>query len=209
MEWDPIKIQQLIAFRISRAINTTGTALPFEEAWHKLFQSGCIGFGHKQQRKMTVFEYMAQSTHLRPRDFVKYIQICAEATNESSSKISLETTKQADKTFSNYLKRELTDEIHGVVPDISAVFDVLSKIRKQTFSLNEFETEFSKKVSDGSIKEKDANFVLRVLFLFSVIGNQPRQINQKVFKYSSRDAEPNFQESFVVHRGLLKSLQIL
>lgn len=68
---------------------------------------------------------------------------------------------------------------------------------------------FEKKHREGSIKEGDSGFVLRILFLFSVIGNQPRQINQTVFRYANRDAELNFQENFVVHRGLFKALQIL
>jgi hypothetical protein len=63
-------------------------------------------------------------------------------------------------------------------------------------------------MTEGSIKETDATFVLRILYIFSVIGNQPRQVNQTVFRYINRDAEPNFNENFV-HRGLLKALQIL
>jgi len=152
---------------------------------------------------------MARSTHLRPRDFTKYIQACAEATEDSAPRIAADTVKKVDKTFSSYLKRELIDEIHGVIPDISAVFDIISQIRKQTFSEKEFRVVFDKKNREGSIKETDAAFVLRILFLFNVIGNQPRQVNQTVFRYINRDAEPNFQENFVVHRGLLKALQIL
>ncbi len=158
---------------------------------------------------MSAFDFMARSTHLRPRDFTKYIQACAEATIGKGDKIAAGTVKQVDQAFSSYLKRELIDEIHGVIPDISAVFDVISQIRKQTFTEREFGEVFKRKNKEGSIKEMDAAFVLRVLFIFSVIGNQPRQVNQTVFRYINKDAEPNFQENFVVHRGLFKALQIL
>lgn len=209
LEWDKSKIRELVAFRISRAIQPDGPLLSFDAAWGKLFDLRPVETGHRQGNRMSAFDFMARSTHLRPRDFTKYIQACAEATEVDAGRIAADTVKKVDKTFSNYLKRELTDEIHGVIPDILAVFDVISQIRKQTFSEKEFRSAFERKQKDGAIKESDVGFVIRILFIFSVIGNQPRQVNQTVFRYINRDAEPNFQENFVVHRGLLKALQIL
>lgn len=209
LEWDKNKIRELLAFRISRAMDADGVLLPFDTAWKNLFDLHLVETGHRQSGRMSAFDFMARSTHLRPRDFTKYIQACAEATENSMGRIAAETVKKVDKTFSSYLKRELIDEIHGVIPDISAVFDVISQIRKQTFSEREFREVFERKIKEGSIKETDAAFVLRILYIFSVIGNQPRQVNQTVFRYINRDAEPNFKENFVVHRGLLKALQIL
>ena len=209
LEWDKSKIRELVAFRISRAMSADGPLLPFDSAWKQLFDLRPVETGHRQSSRMSAFDFMARSTHLRPRDFTKYIQACAEATDDGESRIAADTVKKVDKAFSSYLKRELIDEIHGVIPDISAVFDVISQIRKQTFSEREFKAVFERKNKEGSIKEADAAFVLRILFIFSVIGNQPRQVNQTVFRYINRDAEPNFQENFVVHRGLLKALQIL
>lgn len=209
LEWDKKKIRDLLAFRISQARESAAQLLTFDAAWNLLFDPAPIEMGNARQNRMSAFEFMARSTHLRPRDFTKYIQACAESVSESTTRIPAETVKKVDKTFSSYLKRELIDEIHGVIPDISAVLDVLSQMRKQTFSEKDFRITYERKHRDGSIKEPDAAFVLRILFIFSVIGNQPRQVNQTVFRYINRDAEPNFQENFVVHRGLLKALQIL
>lgn len=209
LEWDKKKIRELVAYRISRAMSADGPLLPFDKAWGKLFDLRPVETGHRQSNLMSAFDFMARSTHLRPRDFTKYIQACAEATEDTELRIIANTVKKVDKTFSSYLKRELIDEIHGVIPDISAVFDVISQIRKQTFSEREFRTAFERKNKEGSIRNADAAFVLRILYIFSVIGNQPRQVNQTVFRYINRDSEPNFQENFVVHRGLFKALQIL
>lgn len=209
LEWDKKRIKDLLAFRISRALDASGEVLDNDPAWDSLFLSQPVRMGHMQGSSMSIFDFIARSTHLRPRDFTKYIQLCAESTPSDDEKISAATVRKVDKSFSSYLKRELIDEIHGVIPDISAVLDVLSQIRKQTFSEKEFRVIFEKKHKDGSIKDGDPAFVLRILFLFSVIGNQPRQKNQTVFRYLNRDAELNFQENFVVHRGLLKALQIL
>lgn len=209
LDWDKNKIKDLVAFRISRALNPSGPIMKFPTAWHSLFDQSPIGVGHRQGKEMSAFEFMCRSTHLRPRDFTKYIQACAEATPDGANIIPAETIKKVDKTFSNYLKRELIDEIHSVIPDISNIFDVLSQIRKQTFTHEEFKKALEQKNKDGTVKETDSAFVLRILFLFSVIGNQPRQVNQTVFRYINKEASPNFTENFVVHRGLLKSLQIL
>jgi hypothetical protein len=209
LEWDKNKIRELVAFRISRAMDPGGRILPFDAAWGQLFDLRQVETGHRQLNRMSAFDFMARSTLLRPRDFTKYIQACAEATEDDEGRIAANTVRKVDKAFSSYLKRELIDEIHGVIPNISAVFDVISQIRKQTFSEGEFRVVFERKNKEGSIKEADSAFVLRILFIFSVIGNQPRQVNQTVFRYINRDAEPNFQENFVVHRGLLKALQIL
>lgn len=209
LEWDKNKIKDLLAFRISRALNQDGNIMSFPEAWHSLFDRAPLNVGNRQGKQISAFDFMSRSTHLRPRDFTKYIQACAEATTIGATIIPSVTIKKVDKSFSNYLKRELIDEIHSVIPDISSIFDILSQIRKQTFTHDEFKRVLKQKNTEGTVKEVDSAFVLRILFLFSIIGNQPRQVNQTVFKYINKEASPNFTENFVVHRGLLKSLQIL
>lgn len=209
LDWDKNKIKDLVAFRISRALNPKGEIMKFDTAWHSLFDRVPLPVGNQQGKEMSAFEFMSRSTHLRPRDFTKYIQACAEETPDGAKIIPASSVKKVDKAFSNYLKRELIDEIHSVIPDISNIFDILSQIRKQTFTQEEFKAVLKQKNREGMVKETDAAFVLRILFLFSVIGNQPRQVNQTVFRYLNKEASPNFTENFVVHRGLLKSLQIL
>ena len=209
LDWNRSTIRDLLTFRISRAIDANGPTLSSVAAWNTLFIDQPVRMGHMQGSSMSIFDFIARSTHLRPRDFTKYIQLCAESTRDHDHRISAATVRKIDKSFSSYLKRELIDEIHGVIPDIPDVLDVLSQIRKQTFTEREFRAIFERKHREGSIKEGDPAFVLRIMFLFSIIGNQPRQVNQTVFRYLNRDAELNFQENFVVHRGLLKALQIL
>lgn len=209
LEWDKRKLQELLAFRISRAIDAEKQPLPFDKAWLQLFDATPVRMGHRQSRDMSSFDFILRSTHSRPRDFIKYIQACAEETKEPHHKISASTVLKVDKSFSNYLKRELIDEIHGVIPDISIVLDIISQIRKQTFSFSEFTRAYEMRVKDGVIKNGDVSFTLKILFLFSVLGNQPSQQNQTVFRYLNKDAELNFRENLVVHRGLFKALQIL
>lgn len=209
LEWDKQKIKDLVAFRISRAIDAHSHPLPFGTAWDRVFINAPVMVGNQQQEKMSIFDYITRSTHLRPRDFTKYMQSCADASVRGSQKIYPSIVKKVDKQFSSWLRRELVDEIHGVIPEINAILDIISQIRKQTFSIHEFRKAFSLKVKTGAVPDIGADFVLKILFLFSVIGNQPRQKNQTVFRYTNKDAELNFSEPLVVHRGLYKALQII
>jgi integrase len=210
LDWNISRLKELLAFRISRAINKDcSQILTFDQAWHMVFGDVQLTVGTRQRKRQTTLEYILKSTHLRPRDLIRYISECAKICIEGQRSISEPVIKAADGAFSGYLKRELLDEIGGVIPHAAKIFDVLSQIRKSTFSHSEFLAAYSHAVSKDLLEKYDAAWVLRVLFLFSVVGNQPRQVNQTVFRYRNRDAEMNFNESIVVHRGLLKSLQIL
>jgi hypothetical protein len=200
----------LLAFRISRAIDEQGSLLPFQKAWDSIFLNKPVESGHRQQKKVNSFDYITRSTQLRPRDYVRYIQACAEATlAERHNKIGPKTVVRVDKAFSNYLRSEIEDEIHGILPEIRQLLDLFSKIRKQTLPIPVFEQAYREAVSKHEIPERNIDFILKILFHFSVIGNQPKQKNVHIFRYERPEARFNFNESIVVHRGLFKALQIL
>lgn len=210
LDWSISRIKELLAFRISRTKNYSANAImPFEEAWALLFKGASISYGYQQQKKQSILNYILKSTHMRPRDVIRYLSECARIAIEANASPDEGLIKKADGYFSGYLKREIESEIGGVVPHATKLFDVLSSLRKETFTLKEFSIAYKSSVKPELFRLYDPNWVLKVLFFFSVIGNQPRQVNQTVFRYLRRGAEVNFNESFVVHRGLLKALQIL
>lgn len=210
LDWSTPRLKELLAFRISRTYNPAAdTTMSFEESWALLFKGTSISYGFQQQKKQSVLNYILKSTHMRPRDVIRYLSECARVTMEANSVPGEALIKRADGYFSGYLKREIESEISGVVPHATKIFDVLSSLRKETFTLREFSAAYKNSVKPDLYERYDPNWVLKVLFFFSVIGNQPRQVNQTVFRYLRRGAEVNFNESFVVHRGLLKALQIL
>jgi hypothetical protein len=209
LNWDVEKIKRLIAFRITRALDSTcEKILPFEAAWEILLGRDLMRIGAGQRRRVSSFEFIARSTYLRPRDFVKYLQACAEEAVQTDGKINREIIKKVDKAFSNYLKDELVDELFAILPDISAIFDVISQLRKWIFRINEFERAYREERARGDIGQADFGFVLQILFLFSVVGNTPRS-KFFVFRYTNKEVRLNFRENLVVHRGLFKALQII
>ena len=155
---------------------------------------------------MFTFDYITRSTHWRPRDYIHYISQCAKiALQKGNSNITSPIVKEADREFSEYLKGEIVDEIFAVLPDINQILSTLSQIRKQTFSPPTFIQEYS---STYSVSENDAKMILRQLFEYGVIGNQPTMKGQQIFKHEYPNALFNFNENMIIHRGLYKALQI-
>ena len=210
VNWNVQEIKNLIAFRISRALKSDGEILPFKEAWLKIFNNQTMSVGNRQHKKMTQFDYITRSSMLRPRDFVQFIKDCAKLTLKMElNKVTPDIVKLADLSFSNYLRSELEDEIHSILIEISKIFDIISHIRKDTIPISEFSKVYESQVKQGIISRQDMDFVLKILFHFSAIGNQPTQQNKQIFKYQFKEARFNMKESIVVHRGLYKALQLI
>ncbi|MBK7434402.1 MAG: hypothetical protein IPI66_11190 [Chitinophagaceae bacterium] len=109
IEWSAEKIKKLLAYRISKDANLED-ALSFTSAWNLIFAEQII---KTSKVFLNSFDYITRSTHLRPRDYIRYIQACAEETlHARGGKISNDTIKFVDRAFSNYLRDEIIDEIY-------------------------------------------------------------------------------------------------
>lgn len=205
--WTPEKLKKLLRFRLNVLFETKN--LSFNECWRMLFGAQEVVYGSRKLKRMDSFEYILRSTQNRPRDFVKYFQECAnQALNDNSLLITPQLIKNADNEFSEYMKNEIIDEIYAVLPEYEDIFAILSLIRKQTFNPAEFVEKYNQMVAEKVISDKGAEKVLKLLFDFSVIGNDPSIKHQAIFKYEKDSARFNFKENIIVHRGLYKALQI-
>ncbi len=210
IEWTAEKIKKLIAYRISKDSGYTHD-LQFDKAWNLIFSHNQIMAGNRGTVRFDTFDYITRSTHLRPRDYIRYLQACSEETvNLNRDKISNETIKFVDRAFSNYLKDEIVDELTPLLPDIEEILQIISNLRKWSFSITEFKNEYEKYLKSKTVTEENVDFVLDVLFRFSVLGNQNKnKLDVLYFKYMQTNMNLNKNEQLVVHRGLFKALQII
>ena len=208
LKWSEERLKSLAAFRISRAVDQDGDLLTFDEAMAKLFRFKHIKFGFKQKGKRPVFNHILNRTLLRPRDVISYIREVASIVYETKHFANDDVIRDADEAFSIRFSKEFINEMHSVVPYIREVFDILSDIRKQTLTIHEFEEKYNA-LREEKPEMLSFEITCRFLFHFSVIGNQPSQSNTEVFKYKNQNARMNFNESIIIHRGLLKALQIV
>jgi len=206
LEWTSENIKGLLTHRLAKVIGNKNEN--FDELWYSIFSRDPVKYsdGTKEIRS---FEYITMSTQGRPRDYINYLQECsALELKRSRLEISTVTVKDADKLYSNYLRKELIDEIHGIIPDIGKVLSIFSETRKWILSIEEFKKAYEERVQVGAMQIKDVDMILRTLFYFSVIGNVVRP-GLHIFRHVRPEAELNFKEKIVVHRGLMKSLQII
>ena len=208
IEWSEKEIKDLLAYRISRDANLE-ESLSFNQAWNLIFESSSVRAG---SGKMTnSFDFITRSTHLRPRDYIRYIQVCAEETASfERSQIESETIRFVDRAFSNYLRDEIVDEVYPLVTEIEEVLQIISNIRKWNFSISEFRKQWNNYYANSSEAIHNFDKVLEVLYRFSVLGNQhPRKKEILYFKYMHTNMNLNKNERLVLHRGLFKALQIV
>ena len=207
LDWNTSDIQNLLKYRLSVAANINGST--FNEVWYSIFDNESIPYSGGR-KSLHSFDYIARSTQGRPRDFIHYLQVCAEnQLSRGGGRIRKQTVQDADKAYSNYLRSELVDEMHGLVADVGEIFRLFTQIRKWIMSIDEFRSMHEKYTDSGIVTTKDADFVLQILFYFSVIGNVSRQQKVHIFRHENPEAVLNFHENIVIHRGLMKALQIL
>lgn len=208
LDWTEGMLQRLLAFRISRAIDPDGPILGFMEAFKKVFLRETVRVNTQRSERRNAFRYILSRTLMRPRDVVSYVRECAKTAIEwDIASVSPEAMKQSEAAYSQRFRQEFVDEIQSVLPNISDIFELISNVRKQAFSLKELADPYSDycKTTDGGV---DFATVSRILYHFSVIGNQPPQESARVFKYERPSTKLNLKEKVCVHRGLFRALGI-
>lgn len=203
LEWDIDKLKEMLDFRLATILGDTTIRNP----WDIFFSKAPVYMGHRQHRGMSSFDFIARSTQWRPRDFIFYIKVCAEQViSRNRTKIIPGIIKHADDAFSDYLRAEIVDEVHPIMPHIEEVFSILSKIRKQTLPPQSFISEYNR--IEACRKTMSAEDTLGFLFTFNIIGNQPSMSSKNIFNYKDKNARFNYRENIMIHRGLFKTLQI-
>ncbi len=119
------------------------------------------------------YKYLLDRTFLRPRDMIKFSnEILASYktnTHEGAGKFINSDLYQAEPRYSDYLYREIDDEIHKHIPDYKTYLDMLKGLESLQFDLDDFfgVWESRKHLLAAGSEPKAA---LRDLFEFSIIG---------------------------------------
>ena len=143
LEWTTESIKELLSYRLMKLIGQSND--DFKVLWYSVFSRDAVTFSDGK-KQIGSFEYITMSTQGRPRDYINYLQECAALElKRSRREISTLTIKDADKLYSNYLRKELIDEIHGIIPDIGKVLSIFSETRKWILSIDEFKRAYEER----------------------------------------------------------------
>lgn len=213
LQWSAYTIQALIGHRIVRAQHPEAVFSSFGNAWYKIISNEPIYYGGMRKKSLSSYEWITRQTLLRPRDYIRYLKICAKKAYEADDDLikPQSITTQA-KTYSSGFRQEFIDEIHTLLPDIERIFRIFTIINKAYLKPDEFIENYNKESKEGWVRNNDsAEYVLNILFVFSVIGNQTQSgtnYEKNMYRYLNPEADLDLSRTIVIHPGLQKALQI-
>lgn len=156
------------------------------------------------------YEWITRRGYLRPRDLIKFSNLCLdEARHRSSRTIDMEHVKAATPLYSAYLQRELSDEISTHYPTWSDWLELLRRVAQVKFQRQHFANLCSRypELTGGA----HPLYILEALFRFSVIGYSRRvpgpSKTQEFWKYRlGAVAFDRTPDHYVIHLGLREYL---
>lgn len=206
LKWSPSRLQNLIAFRLSRAMSSTAEARPFNQIWPLFFESQQIR--GNRRRAEPVFNRLLRDTYHRPRDIINFVKECAQvAVDLGEDRITNEMIPEASTQQSAYMRREIIDEVYPIIDDISEIMELLREISKPILSQSEFITRYEEEFRSKSKHQMDGKTVLKTLFHFNVIGAIGPG-NRQFFRYSSAQGVLSPNSNICLHRGFLRALDM-
>jgi hypothetical protein len=115
--------------------------------------------------------YMRERTFLRPRDMIKFCNETLEAYKASpgTDKFENKNILDAQPAYSDYLYRELEDEIHKHLPQYEFYVEVLKNLDALQFTREDFLDAWNKRKSLLS-GDDNPDYAMKQLYEFSVIG---------------------------------------
>jgi len=155
----------------------------------------------------SVWSYMVSRTYDRPRDIIKFLKSCRKHTR--TGQLPFDSVKMAEDTYSDWLFREIRDEIHSYLPCWREALQCVTRIGVGRFSVSSYlDTLKSDRTVSKWISEEghDAESVIEMLFDFGVLGNYDGR--RWLFRYKNDDLAWSPSMDLIVHFGLCKKLRV-
>jgi hypothetical protein len=195
-------LQELVNTRIRHSMELPPSD---ENDWNKI----CVDYDARSHAKKSVWRYMLNCTFERPRDIIKFLKYCSEL-HPGKGMLTFDHVKSAENSYSDWLYREIRDEIQSHLPVWKEAINCLTKIGKGVLTTEELlntlerDKEIAKYVANSNI---DLNDIAISLFDFSIIGNLDER-DRWLFKYKDHDLVWSSSRRLTVHFGLHKKLRL-
>jgi hypothetical protein len=159
------------------------------------------------------YQHILDRTFCRPRDIIKFCNVILEAYKSrrpAQTKFANDDLNNARPSYSEYLLRELDDEIHKHIQHYEDYVSLLKKIGAGLFSREDFELAFRESTSLFTPGITPVE-ILRQLFEFSIVAYQRTGGvgggSEYIWRYL--DSRARFDEGsvyFRVHPGFIEAL---
>jgi hypothetical protein len=209
VEWNrpggSLTLKDLMERRFGEVYAGGGTA-----GWSEVFDE------EKQMpSRQTKYAHICDRTFLRPRDMIKFcnevLAAYVDRHEDSTGKFDNESVIAAREGYSEYLLRELDDEIAKHVPSYQEYLEVLKTIGNIHFTAAQFEAAWAGR---PRLMKEDRREGLESLFEFSVIGYLKSGGGGGGSKYVWRYMDPRARfdaaaETYRVHAGFKEALDLV
>lgn len=177
------------------------------DLWHRLFPKEII-FTKTQRDSL---RFVLEHTLNKPRDVLQFLIECQKLYPEKQNIDQEEFLNVLSKYSENYFLDEMKNELAGFITDqtINAIPGLLSRLGKnRTFTHNHWIVEFNK---DPLLDKDESKKVLELLFDGGYIGQLRRrgQNTIPVYRYQDSHEKIHLEDSFIIHRGLWKALNMI
>ena len=150
LRWDAQNLQQLVSKRVDASANG---------AWEDVFT------GDRMRQQLSQLSYIVKRTMLRPRDI---IQFCVYAKDNAlalgKERIDKDSIYEAERHYSDYMRKEFQDECKASLPEIDNMFELIKEIGLDRIERNKFLE------ACGAHGITDGESALRQLIGLSILG---------------------------------------
>ena len=167
-------------------------------------------FFPQKYNNINIYSALLDYTRHTPRDFIQlinYIQQNCDSENVTKTAI----TKGIKNYSTDYFLPEISNELSGYLPSaaIQPVFNVISSIRSQSFTYEQFIKIYN---DVYALKDIDPLYVLNILYDCSAIGHthyyKENNTTRVLFKYRNRSTAFEKSDTILLHRGLWKAMNV-
>ena len=170
----------------------------------------------KNIKNKPVWDYLLEFTLYKPRDIIQFFKCCQELYG-IKNKLSYSEVKETIKYYSNqYFIEEMKNGLSGFVNDelISVIPSVLTKISTNSFTLEDFMLKINQQLPSKELDKSDIKLLLFTLYETGFIGQliitgKGKYSKKSVqFKYRNPYSTLDYNNTFIVHRGITVGLGI-
>lgn len=181
------------------------------DSWDMIFDES-----KRMTGKQSKYQHILDRTFKRPRDMIVYCNNILKSHNSSerrTEKFNNDDVKEAREGYSDYLKREIDDEMQSHIKNHDFYFGIIQRIGCMTFSKTAFENAYRSVKTENKEEDRTYQKILKDLFDFSVISFQKvggtGGGSRWVWKYEEMNVEfDDGATKFKVHNGLKEVLRL-
>ena len=149
----------------------------------------------------TVWKYILNRTYERPRDIIKFMK---------NGKLDFEAVKKAEINYSDWLFRELKDEMCAHIDCYTDAVMTISTIGKSSFLYGDIQKALKENSSVErfcALKQTTEEEIIKMMFEFSILGTIDKD-GTWIFKYKDANLPFNKNAIMILHYGLIKKMRV-